>query len=40
VCERLNLPLAPNGGSHMNALGEAHTNGDKSRHNRSKPRKR
>jgi hypothetical protein len=40
VCERLNLPVAPNGDSNMNALGEAHTNGDQSRPNRSTPRKR
>jgi len=40
VCERLNLPVAPNGSSNMNALGRAHTNGDRSRPNRSKPRKR
>jgi hypothetical protein len=39
VCERLNLPVAPNGSSHMNALGKAHINGDQSRPNRSKPRK-
>jgi hypothetical protein len=31
VCERLNLPVAPNGSSHMNALRGGHTNGDPSR---------
>ena len=40
VCERLNLPVAPNVSAHVNALGEPHTNGDQSRPNRSKPRKR
>jgi hypothetical protein len=40
VCERLNLPVAPNVSGHMNALVEPHTNGDQSRPNRSKPRKR
>ena len=40
VCERLNLPVAPNGSSHMNALGKGHTSGDQSRPTRSKPRKR
>jgi hypothetical protein len=39
VCERLNLRVAPNGSSHLNALGEHRTNGDESRSNRSKPRK-
>jgi len=34
VCERLNLPVAPNGSSH------GHTNGSPSRSNRSKPRKK
>jgi hypothetical protein len=40
VCERLNLRVAPNGSSHLNALGEPHANGDQSRPNRSKPRKK
>ena len=40
VCERLNLPVAPNGSLQMNALGEPHTNGDKSHVNRSEPRKK
>jgi len=40
VCERLNLPVAPNVSAHVNALGKPHTNGDQSRPNRSKPRKR
>jgi hypothetical protein len=39
VCERLNLRVAPNGSSHLNALGEHRTNGDESRPNKSKPRK-
>ena len=40
VCERLNLPVAPNERSHMDASEEPRTNGDQSRANRSKPRKR
>jgi len=40
VCERLNLRVAPNGSSHPSALGDRHTNGDQSRSNRAKPRKR
>jgi hypothetical protein len=40
VCERLNLRIAPNGSWHPSALGVAHTNGDQSRSNRAKPRKR
>jgi hypothetical protein len=39
VCERLNLRVAPNGSSHLNALGDPRTNGDQSRSNRAKPRK-
>jgi hypothetical protein len=39
VCERLNLRVAPNGNSHLNALGKSSTNGDQSRPNRSKLRK-
>lgn len=38
VCERLNLAVAPNGGSQMNASGEAHTNGAQPRADRSKLR--
>ena len=40
VCERLNLRVAPNGSSHLNALGDPRTNGDQPRSNRAKPRKR
>jgi hypothetical protein len=40
VCERLNLCVAPNGGSHLNALGEPRTDGDQSLPNRSKPQER
>jgi hypothetical protein len=40
VCERLNLCLAPNGSSHLSALGDPRTNGDQSRSHRAKPRKR
>jgi hypothetical protein len=40
VCERLNLRVTPNGSSHLNALAEPHTNGDQSRPNRFKPRKK
>jgi len=39
VCERLNLRVAPNCSSHLNAMGEHRTNGDESRPNKSKPRK-
>ena len=39
VCERLNLRVAPNGSSHLNALGEHRTSGDESRPKKSKPRK-
>ena len=40
VCERLNLPVAPNGSSHLNPLGDPRANGDQFRSNRAKPRKR
>jgi len=40
VCERLNLPVAPNASSHLSALGDPRTNGDQSRSNRAKSRKR
>jgi hypothetical protein len=40
VCERLNLRVTPNGSSHLSAFGEPPANGDHSRPNRSKPRKR
>jgi hypothetical protein len=40
VCERLNLGVAPNGGSHLSALADPHTNGDQFRSKRAKPRKR
>jgi hypothetical protein len=40
VCERLNLRVAPNGSSHLSPLGDPHTNGDQSRSNGAKPRKR
>jgi hypothetical protein len=40
VCERLNLRVAPNGSSQLNALGQTNTNGDQSRSNKSKPRKK
>jgi len=40
VCERLNLRVAPNGSSHLSALGEPLANGAQSGPNRSKPRKR
>jgi hypothetical protein len=40
VCERLNLRVAPNGSSHLSALREPCANGDQSRSNRVKPRKR
>ena len=38
VCERLNLRVAPNGSSYLS--GEAPANGNQSRSNRAKPRKR
>src|SRR4029077_17929890 len=38
VCERLNLPVAPNVSGHVNALWKPHTNGGQSRPNKSKPR--
>src|ERR1700687_5348099 len=39
VCERLNLPVAPNGSSHLTVLGDPRTNGggDQTRSNRAKP---
>jgi|SRR6185369_7916038 hypothetical protein len=40
VCERLNLRVAPNGGAHLSAFGNPRANGDRSRSNRAKPRKR
>jgi hypothetical protein len=40
VCERLNLRVVPNGSSYLNAFGKPPTNGDQSRPNKSKPRKR
>jgi hypothetical protein len=40
VCERLNLRVAPNGSSHLSALRDLRANGDQSRSNRAKPRKR
>jgi hypothetical protein len=40
VCERLNLRVAPNGCSHLSALGDPRANGDQSRSNRAKPRKK
>ena len=40
VCERLNLRVAPNGSSHPSASGDPRANGDRSRFNRAKPRKR
>ena len=40
VCERLNLRVAPNGSSHLSALGEHPANGDHPGPKRSKPRKR
>ena len=40
VCERLNLGVAPNGSSHLSALGERPANSDHSGPKRSKPRKR
>jgi hypothetical protein len=40
VCERLNLRVDPNASSHLSPLGDPRTNGDQSRSNRAKPRKR
>src|ERR1700674_387299 len=40
VCERLNLRVATNGSSHLNALVEPPTNGHQSGPNRSNTRKR
>ena len=40
VCERLNLRVAPNGSSHLSALGDPRANGDQSRPNRAEPRKK
>jgi hypothetical protein len=40
VCERLNLRVAANGSSQLSPLGDPGTNGDQSRSNRAKPRKR
>src|SRR3984893_6765814 len=40
VCERLNLRVAPNGSSRLSALGNPLSNGDHSRPDRAKPRKR
>jgi hypothetical protein len=40
VCERLNLRVALNGSSHLRALRDLRANGDQSRSNRTKPRKR
>jgi hypothetical protein len=40
VCERLNLRVDPNASSHLSQLGDPRTNGDQSRSNRAKPRKR
>jgi hypothetical protein len=40
VCERLNLCVDPNASSHPSPLGDPRTNGDRSRSNRAKPRKR
>ena len=40
VCERLNLRVAPNGSSHLSALGERRANGDRPGPKRSQPRKR
>ena len=39
VCERLNLRVAPNGSSHLTALGDPHTNGNQSRSNKAKRKK-
>jgi hypothetical protein len=40
VCERLNLRVDPNVSSHPSPLGDPRTNGDRSRSNTAKPRKR
>jgi hypothetical protein len=40
VCERLNLRVAPNGSSPLSPLEDPGTNGDQSRSNGAKPRKR
>ena len=40
VCERLNLPVALNGSSPLSALRDPRANGDQSRSNRTKARKR
>ena len=40
VCERLNLRVAQSGSSNLSALGDPHANGDQSRSNKAKPRKR
>jgi hypothetical protein len=40
VCDRLNLRVAPNSGSCLNASTELHTNGDQSRPKWSKPGKK
>jgi len=40
VCERLNLRVAPNGNSALSPLEDPGTNGDQSRSNRAKPRKK
>jgi hypothetical protein len=40
LCERLNLRVAPNGSAQLNALGDPRANGDESRSNKAKPRKR
>lgn len=40
VCERLNLRVAPSGSSHLSALGSPRANGDQSRSDRAKPRKK
>jgi len=40
LCERLNLRVAPNSSAQLNVLGNPRANGDESRSNRAKPRKR
>jgi len=42
VCERLNLRVAPNGSSHLSPMGDPRANGDgdQTRSNRAKPRKK
>jgi hypothetical protein len=40
VCERLNLRVAPNGSSDLSPLVDPRTNGDQTRSNRAKPRKK